>query len=1003
MEYGKTKLIDMLTNVPREGWSRQKVKDMVDTLWRNPIFLRWSGFEFSGGTDCNISFNAITRKFIIAPKVNVFSYYQYRNKLTYHVMSKAYEVIIPDLQGLHLIYFDADTDTKAQVLLSTMPDEETIEKIYLFKVAVAWIYWIPEDPITLEPGRAIYFGDSRHGSEWPSQVHWWNHQTANSDREQGLTITDTQSNRDGSQNSHAQFSITPGSAFHSDIRKELDGSSPASLPIWFMLSGTPNMVNNTGYCFFVDGLICFNNGSLPTAAQTGKFVMYHLFATNCLIDPLISAMGLAEYQTVGDAMKNARYEIDVIRHTFPHSNMMLIDTLVFQTSMSFGNAVKTRLVATSSGNDEKVALASASTGDLSGAAGYLDDEHFQFTEVAGKRVYRPIIPACPEPDPFAIGDIYYLHNNDADIVDFLFALKETPDDPEHTVQCTTQNAETLFQKFITRIKYPGVTVIPKGYWIFESWVSLTNLFDEHRLKIRVYKRDKLDVETLLFTVEDYIPELETAMLQINSEQDEIVLDIEDRLVFKYYYVTTHTFPSTLTLHMEGTENYSRIRTPIKGKGEGEGWLYIAYASDDLGSDYSLEPGTLSYIGILRSVKEIPELTAEHFEGLWKKYIGDDGDPGQDGYTPVKDVDYFDGEDGMPGADGVTPHIGVNGNWFIGATDTGIPAEGQPGADGQDGVTPVKGVDYFDGEDGEPGADGVTPHIGVNGNWYIGVTDTGIPAEGQPGTDGLDGREVELSVVGDYIVWRYLGEGSWNNLVTLASITGPPGADGAPGAPGADGAPGINGKEVELRENAGWVEWRYVGDATWTQLYEIPTGGSGGASAPTTISSTTTNSDNGTNHTHELNTLHPSAKSVTLASITIDTKGRVTAANSGSVAADWTTLTGQFGSASTYSPLIGADASLPTLYYYISYRFMLNVMNIATGISNYVTGVVVGEKISGSMVWTVIKAGAFAHNVDIQVVDVSGNKKLRLVPATGANFGFDSRYHFWLSKLTGHFG
>lgn len=34
--------------------------------------------------------------------------------------------------------------------------------------------------------------------------------------------------------------------------------------------------------------------------------------------------------------------------------------------------------------------------------------------------------------------------------------------------------------------------------------------------------------------------------------------------------------------------------------------------------------------------------------------------------------------------------------------------------------------------------------------------------------------------------------------------------------------GADGAEVEFRENAGWVEWRYVGAASWTQLYEIPT-------------------------------------------------------------------------------------------------------------------------------------------------------------------------------------
>ena len=50
--------------------------------------------------------------------------------------------------------------------------------------------------------------------------------------------------------------------------------------------------------------------------------------------------------------------------------------------------------------------------------------------------------------------------------------------------------------------------------------------------------------------------------------------------------------------------------------------------------------------------------------------GPQGPKGQDGYTPVKGVDYFDGQ---PGKDGVN---------------------------GKDGYTPVKGVDYFDGEDGK---------------------------------------------------------------------------------------------------------------------------------------------------------------------------------------------------------------------------------------------------------------------------------------------------------------
>lgn len=54
-----------------------------------------------------------------------------------------------------------------------------------------------------------------------------------------------------------------------------------------------------------------------------------------------------------------------------------------------------------------------------------------------------------------------------------------------------------------------------------------------------------------------------------------------------------------------------------------------------------------------------------------------------------------GQDGVSGADGITPHIGDNGNWFIGETDTNKPSQGTNGVDGK---TPIKGVDYFTAED-----------------------------------------------------------------------------------------------------------------------------------------------------------------------------------------------------------------------------------------------------------------------------------------------------------------
>ena len=54
-----------------------------------------------------------------------------------------------------------------------------------------------------------------------------------------------------------------------------------------------------------------------------------------------------------------------------------------------------------------------------------------------------------------------------------------------------------------------------------------------------------------------------------------------------------------------------------------------------------------------------------------------------------------GKDGTAGADGVTPHIGDNGNWYIGSTDTGKPSRGTAGAPGK---TPVRGADYWTAAD-----------------------------------------------------------------------------------------------------------------------------------------------------------------------------------------------------------------------------------------------------------------------------------------------------------------
>lgn len=115
-------------------------------------------------------------------------------------------------------------------------------------------------------------------------------------------------------------------------------------------------------------------------------------------------------------------------------------------------------------------------------------------------------------------------------------------------------------------------------------------------------------------------------------------------------------------------------------------------------------------------------------GTWQNLIavaelkGDKGDPGAQGAK---------GNTGAAGADGITPHIGDNGNWYLGTTDTGKPSRGEKGDKGEPGPAGAPGKDGADGETGPQGPKG----------------DPGTPgAAGTPGKDGA-GMDITGATVG----------------------------------------------------------------------------------------------------------------------------------------------------------------------------------------------------------------------------------------------------------------
>jgi hypothetical protein len=71
----------------------------------------------------------------------------------------------------------------------------------------------------------------------------------------------------------------------------------------------------------------------------------------------------------------------------------------------------------------------------------------------------------------------------------------------------------------------------------------------------------------------------------------------------------------------------------------DAYCYIAYASDDIGTDFTTTfNAALNYIAILSTDTEIPSPAVGDFAGLWKNYKGATGAPGASGHVIQDETD-----------------------------------------------------------------------------------------------------------------------------------------------------------------------------------------------------------------------------------------------------------------------------------------------------------------------------------------------------------------------------
>lgn len=166
------------------------------------------------------------------------------------------------------------------------------------------------------------------------------------------------------------------------------------------------------------------------------------------------------------------------------------------------------------------------------------------------------------------------------------------------------------------------------------------------------------------------------------------------------------------------------------------------------------------------------------------------------------VDELDGKVGTGGGNGLTPHIGDNGNWWIGDTDTLKPARGEQGLQG------VRGERGEQGERGLPGERGIQGLQGAQG------------IQGLPGVKGDAGAKGEQGERG------------------LTGAKGDKGSDGLNGKDGLPGAKGVDGKDGKSAYQIAVAQGFAGSEAAWLLSLKGEKGekgdpGSGGSGTDTT--------------------------------------------------------------------------------------------------------------------------------------------------------------------------
>lgn len=368
-------------------YTSERVKNFVE---ENVFDVIKDPTGFPNVDDSTISFDELSRTFIISPKTSSFDVYVKGRKFTFN---SPLTYTIPDTTAAYYIALDISGSLTHFTSFSG-----SLLKDYAYIGLINW-------SATL--GSSLGVGDERHGLSMDWATHEYLHMNLGARiRPDSFQIGNFVLNGNGSSDSHVKASIENGILYDEDLAHTITHATIPSeiyqqnltpvafLPILHRVSGANEWQKVSSNGFLVlpgTNTIKYNKltageWSLADAGE-GKFVAMWVMATHYISEPIRLIMGQNVSDTLDDA-KNANLYETLDLSGIQIAEFKVMYRLIFQTSSSYLNDSKARLVdildiRKSIDQGQNVTLVN----DHGLLTGLNDDDHLQYIKIDGTRSF----------------------------------------------------------------------------------------------------------------------------------------------------------------------------------------------------------------------------------------------------------------------------------------------------------------------------------------------------------------------------------------------------------------------------------------------------------------------------------------------------------------------------------------------------------------------------------------------------------------------------------------